>query len=91
MSFTVVAQGDIHQGSAFFSAKWRGWQCTINATITLAYSVLKKIELWTGSDLNLILFSGDNLYKELKVELTHPYLMVTDLPRYFILGIYHFL
>ena len=71
-----VVQGSFHQGNPKFG-NTAGIQCTCNSLFAICWSVIKRVTLWTTSDLDYILENGDSMYKSLN---TDNILNVDDLP-----------
>ena len=72
-----VIQGSFHQGHPKFGHT-AGIQCACNSLYALCWSVIKRVSVWTKSDLDYVLENGDCLYKSLNTNLT---LNVDELPR----------
>ena len=52
----------IHQGDKRFG-ETTGIQCACMALIALYWSAIRKVSIWTASNLDYILKSGDRVYK----------------------------
>jgi hypothetical protein len=76
----LQARGNFHQGSALFFERSRGKQCVANAIMALALNHLKKASMWTSSDLDEILYAGDQHYLDIIQYLTpaHQHLLVSE-------------
>ena len=55
-----------------------GYNVPVNSLYALCWSVIKRVSVWTKSDLDYVLENGDCLYKSLNTNLT---LNVDDIPR----------
>ena len=60
-----VAQGLYNQGNALFG-ETAGIQCAFNALFAISYSVIKKINGWDQSDLDIVSVNGNAFYKTLR-------------------------
>ena len=66
-----------------FSDHSRGRQCVANATAAIAYTAVKDIHEWKVADLDLLLFEGDHLYREITARRPHEeqgLLFIPDIP-----------
>ena len=72
-----VIQGSFHQGHPKFGHT-AGIQCACNSVYALCWSVIKRVSVWTMSDLDYVLENGDCLYKSLNTNLT---LNADELPK----------
>ena len=69
--------GTCHQGDIAKFGKTAGRQCLCNAMYAIAWSIVKRIGLWSQHDLDLILTEGNQIYK---AKNTPNYLTTEDLP-----------
>ena len=69
--------GTCHQGDIAKFSETAGRQCLCNAMYAIAWSIVKRIGLWTNIDLDHILNEGDQIYK---LKNTFNYLTTEDLP-----------
>ena len=78
-SFNIlkVIQGSFHQGNPKFGHT-AGIQCACNSLYALCWSVIKRVSVWTTSDLDYFMEKGDCLFKSLNTNLT---LNIDELPR----------
>ncbi|XP_013383043.1 uncharacterized protein LOC106153597 isoform X2 [Lingula anatina] len=77
-SIVSFVQGRIHQGSEIFLEGNAGSQCTCMALMALVYNEVKNVREWDSTDVESILYAGDDLYQRNRGEKT--FLLVTELP-----------
>lgn len=58
----LQVRGSFHQAAEHFSAKTRGRQCTLNALVAIAASIVRSPYDWTEEYMNYILLKGDCLF-----------------------------
>ena len=77
-TFTVLKsiQGSFNQGDAQFG-ETAGRQCSCNALYAIGWSAIRRVGLWSMTDLDHILIEGDKIYKSLN---STKYLSIEDLP-----------
>ncbi|XP_035675782.1 uncharacterized protein LOC118415349 [Branchiostoma floridae] len=81
----LTLSANYHQGDTVFNDASRGRQCTSNCLIAIVYhNICKQVTTWNSTDLDIILFKGDELYMSIKSSLPTgvEYLSVDDLPEY---------
>ena len=71
-----VTQGSFHQGNPKFGHT-AGIQCACNSLYALCWSAIKRVAVWTTSDLDYVLENGDILFKGLNTDMA---LNVDELP-----------
>ena len=71
-----VTQGSFHQGNPKFGHT-AGIQCACNSLYALCWSAIKRVSVWTTSDLDYVLENGDILFKGLNTDMA---LNVDELP-----------
>ena len=76
-AFVKLIQGSFHQGNERFGST-AGKQCTWCALFSLTLSVVKNPGSWDKRDIDYIVESGDQNYKEFKCD---DLLMFSDLPQ----------
>lgn len=83
----LVLRGDYHQGSEWFSPGSRGRQCVPICIVFLAMLKIRCLNSWSKNHLHFILQAGDEMYKNIASVKCLPsnYLLLTDLPPYFML------
>ena len=76
-------QGSFHQGNMMFGEN-AGTQCVANCLGAVAYHTLKNAQCWDMSDMNIVLTTGNELYKYLQRSSTinSRYLLVSALPQF---------
>ena len=75
-------QGNFHQGDTKFEGN-RGQQCVPNCLVAAALNCKKTVNRWVRSDMDSILFTGNELYSHMKASSTveHNYMLINELPR----------
>ena len=58
-----IVSGSFHQGDAEKFLESAGLQCGINCIISTCFSLVKKISSWNPNDLDYILETGDQYFK----------------------------
>ena len=71
-----VIQGSFHQGHPKFGHT-AGIQCACNSLYALCWSTIKRVSVWTTSDLDYVLENGDSLFKSINTNMA---LNVDELP-----------
>ena len=71
-----VIQGSFHQGHLKFGHT-AGIQCACNSLYALCWSTIKRVSVWTTSDLDYVLENGDSLFKSINTNMA---LNVDELP-----------
>ena len=71
-----VIQGSFHQGDLKFGHT-AGIQCACNSLYALCWSTIKRVSVWTTSDLDYVLENGDGLFKSINTNMA---LNVDELP-----------
>ena len=71
-----VIQGSFHQGHPKFGHT-AGIQCACNSFYALCWSTIKRVSVWTTSDLDYVLENGDSLFKSINTNMA---LNVDELP-----------
>ena len=71
-----VIQGSFHQGHLKFGHT-AGIQCACNSLYALCWSTIKRVSVWTTSDLDYVLENGDGLFKSINTNMA---LNVDELP-----------
>lgn len=76
-----TVQGNFNQGNDLFGTT-AGLQCVPNCLSALSYHKLKSSHLWSASDMDKILMTGNELYENLQryTNIAHHYLFISDLP-----------
>ena len=61
-SIMKIVSGSFHQGDVKFHES-AGLQCGINCIVSTCFSVVKKVSLWNQSDLDYVLETGNEYFK----------------------------
>ncbi|XP_052710760.1 uncharacterized protein LOC128185124 [Crassostrea angulata] len=77
-----ILHGNCHQGHPRFGAS-AGKQCVLNSLASLMYSKVKHTQDWNVTDMNVVLNTGNDLYKFLAGSSTmhNDYVMISEIPR----------
>ena len=81
---TLLLKGSYHQRSEMFSGETQGRQCVAMATSAAAFTVLKKANLLSSANIDIIMNYDGKHYKSVSNGLPpeeHGLLLISDIPK----------